>query len=183
MALTLSILIATMPERKLKFDSLMESLSRQLTPQVEVITDDSMAYNIGNKRNRLLKRASGEYVVFIDDDDSISPGYVQAILLACKKGPDCIGISGIITTNGVNERQWHISKSYERWYELNCVYYRTPNHISPVKRELALKAGFPEISFGEDAEYSRRLLPLLYTEVKIPGNIYKYQYVNKKVHR
>lgn len=103
------------------------------------------------------------------------------ILEACKSGADCIGISGIITTNGHDKRQWHISKEYGKWFTgPDGTYYRTPNHISPVKRELALQAGFPEIPFGEDAEYSRRLLPLLKTEVKIEQNIYHYKYVSKK---
>lgn len=183
MALTLSILIATMPERQKSFDELMLSLTcPEFNNHLEILVDSSKAYNIGTKRNKLLRQAKGDYIVFIDDDDEVSKNYIQLILEACKLNPDCIGISGIITTNGANERQWHISKDYERWYELDRVYYRTPNHISPVKRELALKAGFPEIQFGEDAEYSRRLLPLLKTEVKIPGNLYHYKYVIKKVY-
>ena len=74
---------------------------------------------------------------------------------------------------------WHISKDFGFWYEQRGVYYRTPNHISPVKRELALLAGFPEIAFSEDAEYSKRLLPHLKTEVKIPGILYYYRYESK----
>lgn len=139
-----------------------------------------MLYNIGTKRNKLLEQAKGDYIVFADDDDSLAYNYVEKILEAIESGPDCIGISGVITTNGKNEKPWHISKDYGHWYEANGVYYRTPNHISPVRRELALAAGFPEIQFGEDAEYSRRLLPMLKTEVKIPGILYYYRYVSHK---
>lgn len=181
MEVKLSILIATMPSRKEHLIAFLDMLKINGSfPQVEIITDDSMEYNVGAKRNRLLEKAQGEYVVFCDDDDDITSNYVSLILEACKSGADCIGISGIITTNGRDKRQWHISKDYGRWHEKNGIYYRTPNHISPVKRELALQAGFPEIAFGEDAEYSRRLLPLLKTEVKIEQNIYWYKYVTKK---
>lgn len=175
----LSILIATMPVRATKLVNLRAVLDRQLTPEVEVITDISMNYNIGTKRNKLLEMASGKYIIFCDDDDLIASDYIEKILKACESDCDCIGISGTITTNGVNERQWHISKDFQMWFERGNVYYRTPNHISPVKRELAVQAGFPEISFSEDHEYSMRLLPLLKTETKIPGNLYFYRYESK----
>ena len=169
-----------MPIRSAKLANLRMVLDRQLTPEVEVITDISMNYNIGCKRNKLLERAQGEYIIFCDDDDLIASDYVEKILAACITGPDCIGISGVITTNGAREMNWHISREYKGWFERNSVYYRTPNHISPVKRELALKARFPEIAFGEDYEYSMRLLPLLKTEVRIPGILYYYRYESKK---
>jgi len=178
----LSILIATMPSRKAKLAMLLSTLDVQtpMSGSIEILWDDSMDFNVGTKRNNLLKRANGAYIVFIDDDDSISNDYVKKILKATESNPDCIGISGIITTNGKDKRQWHISKDYGSWYTKNRIYYRTPNHISPVKRELALQAMFPEISYGEDAEYSKRLLPLLNSEVKVTGNIYHYEYISGK---
>jgi len=180
MAVTLSILIATMPKRKWKLQRLMAILTPQLNNNVEVILDDSMEYNIGVKRNKLLQRANGEWVVFQDDDDSISCDYVEKILKALESNPDCVGISGKITTNGKNAKQWHISKEYGRWHEEKGEYLRTPNHISPVRREIALKCMFPEIAYGEDAVYSERILPHLKTEAKVEGDIYFYQYRTKK---
>ena len=175
-----------MPSRLEKLDVLMAELIKQSNPysdQIEIVIDPVINYNIGTKRNKLLEKAKGDYVVFIDDDDHIMPNYIWSIIQACSIGNDCIGISGIITTNGKNQRQWHISKEYKTWHTANGIYYRTPNHISPVKRELALQAGFPEISFAEDAEYSRRLLPLLKTETIIKGNLYHYDFIEKKGNR
>lgn len=190
---TLSILIATMPSRCEPFSKLYREVARQVSvfaddlgggikhlTKIQIVVDNSMQYNIGVKRNKLLQQAKGEYIVFIDDDDHISPDYLRLILEACKSGSDCIGINGFITTNGHDKRKWFISKEYGRWFTgADGTYYRTPNHISPVKRELALKAGFPEIAFGEDAEYSRRLLPLLKTETIITEPIYHYDYWQK----
>lgn len=173
----LSILIATMPSRAGYLFRLAGILTPQLTDDVEVVIDCSMEYNIGTKRNKLLETAKGDYITYIDDDDSVSTDYVSKILGAL--GADCVGISGVITNNGGNAKQWHISKEYMHWHEKDGIYLRTPNHISPVKRELALKAGFPEIASGEDAEYSLRLFPLLKTENKIEGNIYWYDYRSK----
>lgn len=180
MEIKLSILIATMPVRASKLANLRQVLDRQLTPEVEVITDISMSYNIGTKRNKLLELASGKYIVFVDDDDLIAFNYVAQILRAIETGPDCIGISGVITTNGTKQMNWHISREYAGWFERKGVYYRTPNHISPVKRELAIQAGFPEKAFGEDYDYSMALLPLLKKEVRIPGILYYYRFQSKK---
>lgn len=183
MALKLSILIATMPSRLEMLDELMANLNIQidrLHDQVEVIIDPVVKYNIGTKRNKLLEKANGEYVVFIDDDDHVAYNYVNLILEACEEGSDCIGISGTMTTNGKKETQWHISKDFGSWYTKDNIHFRTPNHISPVKREIALKAGFPEIKFGEDFEYSMRLIPLIKTETKVNGNIYWYKYNSRK---
>lgn len=176
----LSILIATMPSRVGYLFTLGGTLVPQLTDDVEVVIDNSMEYNIGTKRNKLLEKSKGEYIVFADDDDRLSLDYVRLILQAIQSGCDCIAINGVISTNGGDYRQWFISKEYTHWYEENAVYYRTPNHISPVSRELALQAGFPEISNGEDHEYSKRLYPLLRTEVKIEEPIYYYDFKNPK---
>lgn len=183
MALKLSILIATMPSRKHDLNNLLFDLRPQCEPYidlVEIIMDTRIDINIGQKRNALLEKSIGYYVVYIDDDDHISPNYVESILLATETNPDCIGISGWITTNGNKRKDWHISKDFKRWHEKNNIYYRTPNHISPVLRELALAAGFPEWKHGEDAEYSKRLLPMLKTEVKIKGYLYHYDFKTLK---
>lgn len=166
-----------MPSRHWQFAKLHHSLELQANEGLEILTDSSMAYNIGTKRNKLLQQARGEYVVFCDDDDLVTPDYVGKIFSGM--GADCIGISGIMTVDGRDLRQWHISREYGSWHEKDGVFLRTPNHISPVRREIALKVGFPDIEHGEDYAYSMGLLPLLKTENKVEGNIYHYKYVNK----
>lgn len=176
----LSILIATTSARSEIIKPLLENLRKQMTDEVELIFSHHETDCIGAKRNALLQMANGDYVVFIDSDDHVTPNYVRLILSALETTPDCIGICGFMTTNGRDQRQWHISKEYTHWHESDGSYFRTPNHISPVRRELALQAGFPEISFGEDIAYSERLYPLLKTEVKIKQPIYHYDYSNLK---
>lgn len=177
----LSILILTIPARKLMLDNLITELRRQMEDKpVEILINVSPDKTIGAKRNALLKKAEGDYVVFIDDDDLIARDYIDRILEATETNPDCIGISGIIIPRGKKHRPWHISMDYKEWFEKNEVYYRSPNHISPVKRSIALKAMFPEINHGEDKVYSERIYPLLKTEVRIEGCMYTYRYNSKK---
>lgn len=183
MAIRLSILILTTSSRSEIIKPLLRNLNHQIkakSDQVELLINDHETDNVGKKRNDLLRQAKGEWVVFIDSDDRVSGDYVRLILKALKTNPDCLGISGVITTNGKNAMQWHISKDYGEWSKKGRTYLRTPNHISPIKREIALQAMFPEIMYGEDYEYSMRVLPLLKTEVKVKGNIYSYLFNSKK---
>ena len=177
----LNILICTMPSRQKMFDDLKESLMNQIfeiKADVDILSNNSMTITTGEKRNELLSRSKGKFSVFIDDDDIVSNDYVSKILHCIQENPDidCIGIKGQIITNGSHIKQWEISKDFDRWYEDNNKYYRTPNHISPIRTELCLQAGFPNITIGEDSEFSKRVFPLLKKEAKIEGDIYFYRY-------
>lgn len=171
----LSILILTIPSRSHLLSALVDNLKRQAHGLPVEILIHQGKQTIGFKRQSLLDRAVGEYVSFIDDDDLPSGDYVKKILKAVESSPDCVGISGVI-----NGRQWHISREYDSWFSKDKVYYRCPNHLSPVRREIALQVGFPDKNFGEDYDYSMGLRGLLHTEVKIEGIIYNYRYKKKK---
>jgi glycosyltransferase involved in cell wall biosynthesis len=178
----LSILICSLTARAAFLARLRTVLDPQLTEEVEVLINvDDGQLSIGDKRNALLAAATGDYIAFVDDDDLVRTTYVQSILAAIQTNPDCVGIEGVMTTNGDPKGRLFIhSLRYHIWFEDNGIYYRNPNHLSPVKRELAVKTGFPGINHGEDHDYSKRLLPLLNTEVYIKGPIYHYDYRTTK---
>jgi len=183
----LSICICTLPSRGMMFNSLVRNLSRQVSDSnlyddVELTSDADIHKTIGQKRNDLLDLANGKFVVFIDDDDSVSGDYLKQIINVIRKNDDCdcIGMKGVITFDGHEEKKWEISKDFGKWFESNGVYYRTPNHISPIRTSIAKSVGFPNISNGEDFEYSMGVLPLLKKEVKIEKELYHYQYVTRK---
>jgi Glycosyl transferase family 2 len=144
-----------------------------------IIAKDNRTISTGAKRNLLLRLAKNDYVVSIDDDDYVYPYYVEEILKATQSNPDCVGTRGIYTNDGNQSTEWRLSKDYpnETISENGRhIYLRTTNHISPVKRLLALKAGYPDKSNAEDKEYSLRLNPLLKTEVHIQKVMYHYRY-------
>jgi glycosyltransferase involved in cell wall biosynthesis len=74
----LSILIPTLESRKEEFHRLYEKLSNQiignsLADEVEILyLLDNREYSLGFKRNRLIEKAIGRFVAFIDDDDDVS---------------------------------------------------------------------------------------------------------------
>jgi cellulose synthase/poly-beta-1,6-N-acetylglucosamine synthase-like glycosyltransferase len=179
----LSILICTLPERRAFLSRLSRVLDGQCIGQsVEILLDDRAKgiASIGAKRNALLRAAKGDYVAFCDDDDLVSKDYLQRVLHALKDNPDCAELRGIITTNGKNPKPFHHTITCTHWHEKDGVYLRMPNHLNAVRRELALQVGFPDNSFGEDADYSRRLHPLLKTQGSVPTVIYHYLFRSKK---
>lgn len=134
----------------------------------------------GSKRQGLLLQATGDYVVFIDADDWVYDCYIDEMLKACESGADCFAINGIMTTDGQLETKWYLSKDYkneDRRENGKLVYYRHTNHITAVKRVIALHAGFPDKSNAEDKFYSDRLI--LTSEYKIEPPMYWYRFTTK----
>lgn len=167
---------------------MLQKLCRLLNSQ---IADDDQSIGIicecddgemttGAKRNKLLSLATADYICFIDDDDLVSDNYIASIKNALITKPDCVGIEGTITFDGQHPAKFIHSKRYSSWFEQNGIYYRTPNHLNPIKRETALKVGFPDQRHGEDSTYSSGIFPLLETEVYIEGPIYLYNFRRNK---
>jgi glycosyltransferase involved in cell wall biosynthesis len=179
--MSLSILICSLDWRKEQLHKLMVVLSPQLKQDTQVIIDmDSGEIPIGAKRNRLLEKARGDYICFVDDDDLVSDNYIEKIYYAKEDGVDCIGMSGIVTFNGRNPHTFIQSINYNRWFEKDGIYFRCPNHLNPIKREIALQVKFEPINFQEDRVYSSRIYPLLKTETYINGPIYFYNFIKGK---
>jgi hypothetical protein len=120
-------------------------------------------------------------VVFVDDDDMVSSTYVKDILTAAESNPDAIVFNGTMTTNGRDERKWYISKDYG--YEAKGgAYYRYPNHIVPIRREIAMAFPFMDIRIGEDYAWATAIhnAGLIKSEVKIEKELYHYQFRTNK---
>lgn len=177
----LSLLIPTMPHRRAMFDRLMFEVRSQVMKagvDIEILADNGDG-SIGVKRQRMIEKAQGDYVAFIDDDDEIMPEYVESILKALETTPDVVGFTGVITTNGRNRQRFRISKHYEYITKGN-VHYRYNNHLCPVKRELALQVGYKDMTNQEDYDYATRLRPFIQTEFFIEKLLYHYKYLTKK---
>lgn len=179
----LSILICTIPKRKYLLNQLLTDLNKQVkacATEIEILTDNENG-TVGAKRQRLLEKATSEYVVFIDDDDRVSSDYLRSILFALESSPDVVGFMGFITTNGRYKTNFKISK--DCGYETTARgYERFNNHLSPIKRSIALQIGYKDMSFQEDYDYAVRLVNsgLVKTERFISKHLYFYQYVTKK---
>lgn len=180
----LSVLICSLESRITMLNTLVDELNRQINgnPEVQInVYSDNKELTTGRKRQLLLESASGKYIIFIDDDDWIEPCYIEELLKACESDADCFGMNGWITTNGGMPIPWNLSKDNDN-KTINRgggpFYLRTVNHITGVKRSIALQAGFPDKSNAEDKWYSDRVKALVKTEYKIEPLMYHYRYVS-----
>ena len=175
----LSILIPSLEERKPKLEQLKAELANQIGKRnVEVLSlSDNRQMSIGQKRNMLLTQSTGEYVAFVDDDDMVSPDYIEKVLNALTKNPDCSSLTGEIVFSDGYSRPFIHSLRYTQWIDDHegKVYYRPPNHLNAVRRAIAVQVGFPPWYSGEDRSFSMGIRHYLKKEEWIEGVIYNYK--------
>lgn len=187
----LSILICALNERAGMLATLLKSIERQIEysgaiGQVEILVEmDNRKITTGEKRNNLLKKAAGKWICFVDDDDELTDEYIPEILKALESDCDVVGFKGWMTTDKENSITWKISKDlpYCAAHENGKqVYLRFNNHLSPLKRTMALQIMFPHITHGEDYDYAIRLKDsgLIKTEVFIDKFLYHYKFLSLK---
>jgi glycosyltransferase involved in cell wall biosynthesis len=179
--LKLSILICSVVDREDYLEKLMKLLKPQASSSVEILVNvDKREKTIGEKRNELLFKSFGQYVAFVDDDDTISDDYVSKIMKAIINKPDCCGIEGMVITKGREDKKFIHSVKFPRWFDRGDAFCRCPNHLNPILRKYAVAVRFPHINKYEDRIYSYRLRSVLRKEVFIDGPIYYYNFIPRK---
>lgn len=187
--LIISLLIPSIESRKDCLKELKSELIRQfnnagllINKDYEIVVNIDDLKTIGEKRNYLLNAAKGKYIWFIDDDDMPSENAIELILEGIKHNPDVIELNGIITCDGINPERFNHSIKYKSYDKINGIYVRPPNHINPMKRELACAHSFPEKNFGEDTDWAMLHVAsgTFKTEFGLKEIIYHYNYKTKK---
>ena len=180
----LSILIPTLDARRTQFNLLSGRIQAQivahgLQDRVELLSiRDNGEQPTGAKRNILLANATGDFVVFVDDDDDISPDYVKLVCQALQSRPDvdCVGIKGSITFRGTHPRLFVHSLRYSDYLTLDGVYTRPPYHLNPIRRSIAASYRFREVYYSEDIDWALRVRgdDRLRSEVFVDSVLYYY---------
>ena len=136
-----------------------------LLPQVEeqegkvevLVFFNNFEFSMGFLRQSLIEEARGEYVTHVDDDDEVPEDYVST-LLPLMDGVDYIGFKVKFIDKGQLMKPVYHSLKYTHWYQDDTGYYRGVTHLNPIKRSLALTAGFPlEYNIGEDEQFANRV--------------------------
>lgn len=183
--LDLSILVPTVHTRRgTFFPKIADELYGQLDrlpdadrDRVEILAlMDNRTFTLGDKRDAMVRLAQGRYVLFIDDDDRVEPDLIATVLAATGSGADVLPFDVSVSIDGGPAKLCRYSIRYSEDRNTATGYVRRPNHIVPVKRELAIAAGFPSLPYREDSGYAERLLPLLATEHRIGRVLYHYDY-------
>ena len=168
----LSILIPHIRCRGEMLRRLISKLRRQAEafPHVEILVENADGVTpIGTIRQRLIERASGQYVAFVDDDDDVSDEYLASVMPVLDTWVDAVGFHIRAVWHRKEYGVWRCSNEYSTWNEgtrANPIApivggERTPYHITPMRRAIAIAAGFPpDMSYGEDAVFAERLKAL-----------------------
>lgn len=181
----LSVLVLSVHTR---YRTLALRLQDQLWPQwdalappdkraVEVLVlTDAFGLTIGAKRNALTGIARGRYVQFVDDDDRVEPDMMREVLRATATDCDVITFGVSVTLDGGPAKPCRYDPAFGHDYNTPDEYRRIPNHICAVKRVLAQDVGWSDVNYGEDEDYSKRLLPRLHSHHEIEKVLYHYEY-------
>lgn len=181
----LSILIPSVSNRRNTFlptslDMLygqLGKLSESQQKEVEILyLVDNKTMMLGHKRNCLIDISQGKYIAFVDDDDRISDDYISELLKAIETDADAILFEVSVIINGESAKIAKYSKDYPKDHNTDDNYFRLPNHICCIKREVSLNTTFPSIPYGEDSAYSKLLRLYIKTEHQINKVLYHYDF-------
>lgn len=179
----LSILIPSVPERMPFLNKLLPELNRQtLHKPVEILVHiDNKKSVIAHKRNNLLSQAKGRFISFIDDDDRISPNYIDTLLATIEQVPhaDCIVFDVEVTINGGPPKLAKYDKDYTFGEDENY-YYRKPNHLMCYAKKIASRHLFKEtLIAGEDDIWGGEASADIHVQHRINETLYFYDGIVK----
>ena len=145
---------------------------------------DNRVWTVGQKRNRLLWMAEGEYLAFVDDDDSVAPDYVDRLLAAIEKanGADVICFRQDCIRGDLGGRVEHCSYSLAYEYASGAhpdgsMWWRgKPAHTMAWRTEGAQNIEFPDGNFGEDTGWVARACLWAKTEYQVDRTLYTYRF-------
>lgn len=179
---TLTVAICTLPVRHNYLQTLLNNLEQQidlynLQGRVEVLyLGDTKTLTVGAKRNKLAQIAEGQYITYVDDDDTLSGLYLIELIRAIDKYPniDVVNFNVEISINGAEGKPVLYSKEHIQDKNLKHAYLRIPNHLMCFNRKLVLSTPYLDISFEEDAKWAKAVLPKIKTEQNIDKILYYY---------
>jgi glycosyltransferase involved in cell wall biosynthesis len=164
-----------------------KQLEAVLLPQVAsyrdvelLVEEDNGRLPSGEKRNRLIRRSTGQYFCFVDDDDLVTGDYVGLIREGCLSGADVVSFR-IERTGNDRPRQVHrFSIRYRDGQRLpDGELGMAANHLCAWRRDVGTAVAFPpHLGYNDDVFWYTPLLAsgLVRTEHHIPQILYKYRY-------
>lgn len=187
----LSILIPTIPERYKRFTRLYNEIMRQKTEfdtlhhsigSVEVIINPGEKFlngglSIGKKREELVKTASGKYLCFLDDDESIAPNYLESLMRLCIEDNDIITFRAFVRlANMWALVNMDLNNTENEQIHPDGIVSRPPWHMSPVKSHYAKSFPFPDLNNAEDFVWMESVLKCCHTQSHTDKILFCYQH-------
>lgn len=189
----LSILIPSIPEREDELARLCDELQVQIITfgefhgsigTSEVLVDDSKSFlegglSIGAKREALKNKATGKYLLYLDDDENIAPNYFETVMRLCAEDKDICTFKCIAKM----DNYWmtvDMSLAHTENEQANPEgIKRRPWHICPVRSYFAKLHSFEDINYGEDFKWMEQVLQHCHTEAKSNYILHQYNHSSK----
>ena len=181
----LTIAIPTVVGREKSYERVYECFEEQrnklANPNcVEIIFEkDNKELSIGEKRNKLAKRAQGLFIVMNDDDDIPPFYYLETIIPVLERNPEIDNI-GHLEHCFMDGKQYSsvFSNVFKEWadHTAGYDYVRTPFYKCPIKTSHVRQVGFKDLRYAEDHNFAIRLKEsgLLQREYFINKVLYMY---------
>lgn len=156
-----SILIPTMSGREQKLHGLLTSIREKVNRiapllRLDICIDyDNRESSVGTKRQRLLKRAQGKYLSFIDDDDDITDAYIEDLREMMAGNFHTMRLRGAITGGFefVHTTEMTASQPMATSGD-HPIFQRPPNHLNPMLSDIAKLIPFKNATVGEDMDWA-----------------------------
>lgn len=186
----LSVLMPAIPERSHLFTPLYNELHRQLEfmntyhpslGEIEIIVDSSKRFldgglSIGKKREALVHRANGSYLNFLDEDEGISPNYLETLVRLCNQERDVCTFRAIAKF----DNYWALFdmrlNNTNQQATPDATVLRMPFHTCPVRTEYAKRYNFEDVNYGEDVLWMNQVLKDCKTEAHTEAILLQYSH-------
>jgi hypothetical protein len=185
-----TVMIASIPGRERKLQSLIGSIREKvgrIAPELrlEICLDfDNKESSIGDKRQRLLQRAAGKYLCFIDDDDDITDAYVEDVWAMIRGNFHTMQLWGQIGDFRFKHSTAVKLTDFMATKDTPAVFQRPPNHLNPMLSDVAKFISFKSATYGEDLDWAMNLCRtgFLQTEYRNGDRVHYIYNVSEPIH-
>lgn len=169
----LSILMPALRWRRQRMRPLIEAQIAGRHDVEFLVDEDGGEMPSGAKRQRLLERACGAYVAFVDDDDEVATTYVREIVARCDATVDVITFRLDMLRAGKRAERWRLGLHPDDRARGRM----SANHLCAWRRDLARAVSWcPALGYGDDQAWYGPLLAsgLARREAHVPRPLYRY---------
>ena len=125
--------------------------------------------------------SDGKYVCWLDDDDDISPDYIETIVRLGASDAD------VLTFNNISRFdsfwcivQMSLSVAKDDQVKPGMI-WRRPYHVCAFKRELIKDINFPDANWDEDTGFIKEALKQCHTEKRSEAILHEYKRLTKSI--
>lgn len=184
----LSILTASIPERSGQRAILTEKIAQQIgdLPVEHLLFIDNRRRTIGAKRDALLRIARGTFVAYVDDDDTVSPDYVESLVDAIKIAitppfsqtarVDVITFAQFARVDKACAKIVFGLRQENQPFVPETEVLRAAWHVCAWRRSVAILSHFPESNYGEDWAFAEPLNRIARASIHLDKVLHYYRF-------